>query len=77
MSRGFLPRGLSNTCPQVCATRSAVASHGQVSNKPKQVKSCPPPRSTVRPLSNALRAFNTHWSWAPCDSGLNGRHEWT
>ena len=35
MSRGFLPRGLSNTCPQVCATRSAVASHGQVSNKPK------------------------------------------
>ena len=36
MSRGFLPRGLSNTCPQVCATRSAVASHGQVSNKPKQ-----------------------------------------
>ena len=32
MSRGFLPRGLSNTCPQVCATRSAVASHGQVSN---------------------------------------------
>jgi hypothetical protein len=38
MSRGFLPRGLSNTCPQVCATRSAVASHGQVSNKPKQVR---------------------------------------
>ena len=39
MSRGFLPRGLSNTCPQVCATRSAVASHGQVSNKPKQLRS--------------------------------------
>jgi len=38
MSRGFLPRGLSNTCPQVCATRSAVASHGQVSNKPKQLQ---------------------------------------
>jgi hypothetical protein len=28
--------GLSNTCPQVCFTRSAVASHGHLSNKPKQ-----------------------------------------
>jgi hypothetical protein len=27
----------------------------------------------VRPLSNALRAFNTHWHWAPCESGLIGR----
>jgi hypothetical protein len=37
---------------------------------------CPPPRSPVRPLSNALRAFNAQWPWAPCESGLNGRHEW-
>ena len=35
-ARGFLPRGLSNTCPQVCPMRRTVASHGQVSNKPKQ-----------------------------------------
>jgi hypothetical protein len=27
---------LSNTCPQAYATRSTVALHGQVSNKPKQ-----------------------------------------
>jgi len=32
--------------------------------------SCPPPRSPVRPLSNALRAFNAQWPWAPCESGL-------
>jgi len=31
---------------------------------------CPPPRSPVRPLSNALRAFNAQWPWAPCESGL-------
>jgi hypothetical protein len=37
-ARGFLPRGLSNTCPQVCATRGTVASHGQVSNKPKHFR---------------------------------------
>jgi hypothetical protein len=37
---------------------------------------CPPPRSPVRPLSNALRAFNAQWPLAPCESGLNGRHEW-
>jgi hypothetical protein len=36
MGRGFLPRGLSNTCPQVSAARDTVAVHGQVSNKPKQ-----------------------------------------
>ena len=41
MSRGFLPRGLSNTCPQACAMRGAVASHGQVANKPKHfLSSC-------------------------------------
>ena len=34
-ARGFLPRGLSSTCPQVCAMRRNVASHGQVSNNPK------------------------------------------
>jgi hypothetical protein len=27
---------LSNTCPQTGAVRSVEASHGQVSNKPKQ-----------------------------------------
>ena len=37
MGRGFLPRGLSNTCPQVSAMCRTVVSHGQVSNKPKQV----------------------------------------
>jgi hypothetical protein len=34
--RGFLPRGLSNTCPQVGTMHRAVPLHGQVSNKPKQ-----------------------------------------
>jgi len=37
---------------------------------------CPPPPSPVRPLSNALRAFNTLWPWAPCEAGLNGRLGW-
>ena len=32
-ARGFLPRGLSNTCPQVGAMRCIVVSHRQVSNK--------------------------------------------
>lgn len=36
MSRGVLPRGLSNTCPQACTLRGAVAWHGLVSNEPKQ-----------------------------------------
>jgi hypothetical protein len=31
--------GLSNTCPQVCATRGTVTLHGQVSNQPKHVLS--------------------------------------
>ena len=35
-ARGFLPRGLSNTCPLIGAMRSVSASPGQVSNKPKQ-----------------------------------------
>ena len=30
--------GLSNTCPQVCATRPTEALRGQVSNKPKQLR---------------------------------------
>ena len=54
MSRGFLPRGLSNTCPQVCATRSAVASHGQVSNKPKHF--LPPARQQVNGRFDRQRA---------------------
>ena len=40
-ARGFLPRGLSNTCPQVCATRPAEALRGQVSNKPKHLRVLP------------------------------------
>jgi hypothetical protein len=38
-ARGFLPRGLSNTCPQACAMHGTAVSHGQVSNKPKQNRS--------------------------------------
>ncbi len=34
---------------------------------------CPPPRSPVRRLSKALRAFNTQRPWAPYRSGMNGR----
>ena len=30
----FLPRGLSNTRPQICATRCTAATRGRVSNKP-------------------------------------------
>ena len=32
--------------------------------------SCRPMRSPVRPLSRALRAFNTQWPWAPYGSGM-------
>ena len=32
--------------------------------------SCRPPRSYLRLLSNALRAFNTHWPWTPYGSGI-------
>ena len=46
MGRGFLPRGLSNTCPQVSAARDTVAAHGQVSNKPKQKQ----PSTVLGPL---------------------------
>ncbi|MGQ3051679.1 MAG: hypothetical protein ACT6S0_07830, partial [Roseateles sp.] len=34
--RGFLPRGLSNTCPLFGAIRTTGMSRGQVSNKPKR-----------------------------------------
>jgi hypothetical protein len=50
-ARGFLPQGLSNTCPQTGAMRRVVASHGQVSNKPKRNRSSPwrfPDRSEDR-----------------------------
>ena len=33
--RGFLPRGLSNTCPQGSVMLRPVARDGQVSDKPK------------------------------------------
>lgn len=33
--------------------------------------SCRPPRSYGRPLSNALRAFNTQWPWAPQGPGMS------
>jgi len=36
VARGFLPQGLSDTCPNTGAMRSVVASRGQVSNKPKR-----------------------------------------
>ena len=39
MPRGFLPWGLSNTCPQGGAIRAPVACDGQVSDNPKQVQS--------------------------------------
>jgi hypothetical protein len=39
MPRGFLPWGLSNTCPQDDAMRASVACDGQVSDNPKQVLS--------------------------------------
>ena len=35
LPRGFLPWGLSNTCPQGGAMRTAVARDGQVSDNPK------------------------------------------
>jgi hypothetical protein len=35
MPRGFLPWGLSNTCPQDGGMRASVACHGQVSDNPK------------------------------------------
>jgi len=35
-SRGFLPRGLCDTCPQVGAARRSVPFAGQVSHNPKQ-----------------------------------------
>ena len=34
MARGFLPRGLSDTSPQIRAMRGIVPSHGQVSDNP-------------------------------------------
>lgn len=39
MPRGFLPWGLSNTCPQGGAIRAPVACDGQVSDNPKQHQS--------------------------------------
>ena len=39
MPRGFLPWGLSNTCPQDGAMRPSVACDGQVSDNPKQLQS--------------------------------------
>ncbi len=39
MPRGFLPWGLSNTCPQGGAMRTSVACDGQVSDNPKQKRS--------------------------------------
>jgi len=36
VARGFLPRGLSSTRPQVCAIRRTVVRHGRVPIKPEQ-----------------------------------------
>jgi hypothetical protein len=38
MPRGFLPWGLSNTCPQGSAMRASVAYDGQVSDNPKHFR---------------------------------------
>ena len=39
MPRGFLPWGLSNTCPQAGAMRASAACDEQVSDNPKQLPS--------------------------------------
>ncbi len=41
-----------------------------VREHPQLAGCCRPLRSPVRPLSNALRAFNTRWPWTPYGSGL-------
>jgi hypothetical protein len=38
MRRGFLPQGLSNTCPQAGTTRRPVVLAGQMSDKPKRLR---------------------------------------
>ena len=35
---GFLPRGLSDTCPQLGVTRTPVSHDGQMSDKPKHLR---------------------------------------
>jgi hypothetical protein len=55
MARGFLPRALSNTCPQTRGMRTTVALHGQVSNKPKQI----PPIGAARSSRSAWRGSGT------------------
>ena len=39
MRRGFLPRGLLDTCPPLGHARGLGVSPGQVSNKPKRLQS--------------------------------------
>ena len=41
MPRGFLPWGLSNTCPQARAMPTSVACDGQVSDNPKHQQAQP------------------------------------
>lgn len=41
MPRGFLPWGLSNTCPQDGGMRASAACDGQVSDNPKQERVLP------------------------------------
>ena len=59
--RGFLPRGLSNTCPPPWATRAAGDSSGQVSNKPKRLQPVGPERRSHgrghRPVVHRARAI--------------------
>jgi len=64
------PIGVRETSPSTQYLETA-GRHGQL-----LAGCCPPPRSPVRPPYNALRAFNAQWPWAPCESGLTGRHEW-
>ena len=62
--------------PAVRQVGAIVFQKAVVGQLPQVARCCPSPRSPVRPLSNALRAFDTQWPWAPCESGLNSRHGW-
>ena len=58
-SRGFLPRGLCDTCPQVGAARRAVLFAGQVSHNPRQSLTLVAPTSAAS-SAPALRRRRLH-----------------
>ena len=88
VARGFLPRGLSNTCPQSGAMRSALAVRGQVSNKPKQFRSLNPRANraasdrslgtadvacdSFRTTNSPMRSFNAIGALAGGEGRSNG-----